>query len=86
MTQTPQQQTPDLRESRLQAEYNRLCSLYGDALLKLRYWTEQKELIEKQVDLIGKEKQKLDSEKAVKHESENVGDGSPDQSETAAEQ
>lgn len=83
MTQTPQ---TDSRESRLQAEYNRLCSLYGDALLKLRYWTEQKELIEKQVDLIGKEKEKLDKEKAAINESENVGDGSPDQSETAAEQ
>jgi outer membrane PBP1 activator LpoA protein len=76
------------QEERLQAEYNRLCSLYGDALLKLRYWQEQKDLLEKQIDSLSTEKQKIEYEKLLAEKkdadaSQTRNDGSSDQAEAS---
>lgn len=48
--------------NQLEIEYSRLCANYGNTLLKLRYWSEQKEGLEKQIDQIGEMQKDLNME------------------------
>jgi len=50
----------DLQE--LQQKYNSLCAKYGDCLISLRYWNEQKEKLEKDIDTLGDMQKRLNLE------------------------
>ena len=46
----------------LQQKYNSLCAKYGDCLISLRYWNEQKEKLEKDIDTLGDMQKRLNLE------------------------
>lgn len=48
--------------TQLQTQYNSLCAQYGDTLLKIRYWNEQKDKCEKDIDKIGDVQKELNFE------------------------
>lgn len=70
----------------LHNEYQILAAKYGDSLLKIRYWNEQKEMLEKQIDELGDRQKALEAE--MQKEPGEVdapsGDGSTDQAEASA--
>jgi len=46
----------------LQSQYNTLCARYGDALISLRYWNEQKDNLEQDIDKLGEVQKNLNVE------------------------
>ena len=63
----------------LQNQYNSLCAKYGDCLISLRYWNEQKANLEKDIDKLGEVQKELNAElrtaEIANQNKANAGDG-----------
>lgn len=46
-------------KQKLQAEYNSICARYGDAQLKVKYWSEQAAMCERQINELNQKDQEL---------------------------
>ena len=44
----------------LHNEYQMLCAQYGDSMLKIRYWTEKQEELQKAIDALGEKQKELE--------------------------
>ena len=85
-TKNPEKFELQKKYQELHGEYQQLAAQYGDSMLKIRYWTEKQQELQKLIDALG-DRQKDLEQKLLETPDEiddASGDGAADQTQASA--